>query len=57
MAKKVMTISFVFRKPGETGFPPGDKEILDFLLAGNSQSVQNTHMRAMSLLGGTFFEG
>ena len=57
MAKKVMTISFVLRNPGETGFPPGDMEILDFLLAGDPQSVQNTHMRAMCLLGGTFFEG
>jgi hypothetical protein len=57
MAKKVMTISFVLRKPGQTGFPPGDMEVLDFVLAGNSISMQNTHMRAMCLLGGTFFEG
>jgi hypothetical protein len=57
MAKKVMTITFVLRKPGQTGFPPGDKEVLDFVLAGKSKSMRNTHMRAMCLLGGTFFEG
>jgi hypothetical protein len=57
MAKNVMTISFVLRKPGQTGFPPGDKEVLDFVLAGDANCMQNTHRRAMCLLGGTFFEG
>jgi hypothetical protein len=56
MAKEVMTISFVLRTAGETGFPHGDKEILDFVLAGDCTSVKDTHMRAMCLLGGTFFK-
>jgi len=57
MAKKVWTISFVLRLPGETSFPPGDKGILDFVLAGNSNGIQDAHMRAKFLLGGTFFKG
>jgi hypothetical protein len=57
MAKEVMTISFVLRKPGQTGFPPGDMEVLDFVLQADSKSAEETHTRAMCLLGGTFDAG
>ena len=56
MARKVMTITFVLRLPGETGFPPGDSGVLDFILR-NSHSQKEAHMRAVCLLGGTFSTG
>jgi len=55
MAKKLMSVTFVLRKPGETGFPPGDTEVFNFLMEGNSNSMQHAHTNAMCLLGGTFF--
>ena len=57
MGKKVMTISLMLREPEVTGFPPRDSGVLEFLLAGDTQSMKNTRMRANFLLGGTFFEG
>jgi len=55
MAKKLMSITFVLRKPGETGFPPGDTEVFNYLLGGNPYRMQDAHTRAMCLLAGTFF--
>ena len=57
LAKKMMTISFVLRYPGQTGFPPGDKEVFEFLLKGDGFDKQRTHERTMCFLGATFFVG
>ena len=57
LGKKMMTISFVLRYPGQTGFPPGDKEVFEFLLKGNGFDTQQTHERAVCFLSATFFVG
>ena len=46
-----MTLSFALRKKGETGFPFGDPEVYNFLIAGDL-SRKNTHARSIALLGG-----
>ena len=51
LGKYIMTLSFVFRKKGETGFPFGDPEVYNFLIAGDL-SRKNTHARSIALLGG-----
>ncbi|KAF8535758.1 hypothetical protein BDD12DRAFT_891842 [Trichophaea hybrida] len=52
MGFRMLVISFALRRPDDTGFPPSDPEIFDFLNQGNGTDMKNTHTRALSLLGG-----
>ncbi|KAF8532998.1 hypothetical protein BDD12DRAFT_900809 [Trichophaea hybrida] len=48
----VNTASFVLRGGDDTGFPPGDPEILNFLTTGEGRGMANSHSRALCLLVG-----
>jgi hypothetical protein len=45
----MFSISFTFRPEGSTGYPPGDSEVLEFLRAGTTDSL-DVHSRAISML-------
>ena len=51
LGKHVLSVCFVLRKPGETGFPPGDPEIFSFLMEGDGHNRKDAHDRAAVLLG------
>jgi hypothetical protein len=52
MGGTILTISFALRRRGETGFPPCDLEVYDFLLGGSGKDYDNAHIRAVAFLGG-----
>ncbi|KAF8533047.1 hypothetical protein BDD12DRAFT_529365 [Trichophaea hybrida] len=52
MGFRMLVISFALRRPDDTGFPPCDPEIFNFLNQGNGTDMKDTHTRALSLLGG-----
>lgn len=44
MGKTIFTMTFALRKPRETGFPPGDRDIFDFILNGVGTDLFNVHV-------------
>jgi hypothetical protein len=52
MGETIITISFALRRAGETGYPPCDPEVYNFLMAGPGKNYADVHIRALAFLGG-----
>lgn len=57
LSKEFLTISFVFRSNGETGYPPGDPEITQFTAINRTYTLCDIHSISVSLLAGALLEG
>lgn len=57
LSKEFLTISFVFRSNGETGYPPGDPEITKFTAVDRTHTLCDIHSISVSLLAGALSEG
>lgn len=55
LGKEFLSISFVLRLNGESGYPPGDPEITKFIRQTFTSS--GIHSVIVSLLAGVLFEG
>lgn len=49
LSKEILSVSFVLRKNEESGYPPGDTEITEFLTLG---APGNEHSRIVALFAG-----
>jgi hypothetical protein len=49
LGKQLLGVTFVLRRDGETGYPPGDPSVLQFLTCGNTRK-DNVHQRAVALI-------
>ena len=57
ISKDFLTVTFVLKLQGEAGYPPGDQEIMEFLIGASDRTTEaqrnaTLHARVVALLGG-----
>lgn len=57
LSKELFTVSFTLRPVGETGYPPSDPEITEFLRRGQGNDEYTNHTQAAALIAGALQQG